>query len=198
VIISKFHPNLIARAPKSPEILPVLAELQMHPTYKTESERTLFFFASLASIQRKAMKQKYHIRKDDKEKTLRIQEFAVLTANTGKQSSPPIQDDDFSLLCEQTYGAKEVKSASSTGKDDLILLLRNQHFFPIGVYMDEIAKVVMEMYASKGEQYEDLVFDDKAVLGSDFSEQKTVAEITDDIEQNPAENLDTLIEGDSK
>lgn len=144
------------------------------------------------------MKQKYHIRKDVKEKTLRIQEFAVLTANTGKQSYPLIQDDDFSLLCEQTYGAREVKNASSTGKDDLILLLRNRHFFPIGTYMDEIARIVMEMYASKGEQHEELVFDDKVVLGSGFSEQKTDAEITDDIKQKPAENLDTLIEGDSK
>ena len=143
------------------------------------------------------MKQKYHIRKDVKGKTLLIQEFAILTANTGKQKYPKIQDDDYSLLCQQTYGAGEVKNATSTGKDDLILLLRNQHFFPIGTYMDKIADVVMGMYASKGEQYEDLVFDDKTVLMSNLEEQATVAEITDDTKQNPAKNIDTLIEDDS-
>ena len=144
------------------------------------------------------MKQKYHIRKDVKEKTLIIQEFAVLTANTGKQKYPQTQDDDYSLLCEQTYGATEVKSASSAGKDDLILLLRNQHFFPVGTYMDKIADVVLEMYTAKGEQHEDLVFDDKVVLVSSHNEQETVAEITHAIKQKPAENVDTLIEGDSK
>jgi len=144
------------------------------------------------------MKQKYHIRKDVKEKALHIQEFAVLTANTGKQKYPQIQEDDYSLLCEQTYGAKEVKSASSRGKDDLILLLRNRHFFPIGTYMDEIAKIVMEMYASKGEQHEDLVFDDKVVLVSSLDAEETVADIKHDIKQKPAENIDTLIEGNSK
>ncbi|MGD9301074.1 MAG: hypothetical protein PVI13_05835 [Desulfobacterales bacterium] len=143
------------------------------------------------------MKQKYHIRKDVEGKTLRIQEFAVLTANTGKQKYPKIQDDDYSLLCEQTYGAKEVKSASSTGKDDLILLLRNQHFFPIGTYMDKIADVVMGMYAANGEQHEDLFFDDKAVLISNLEEQVALAEITDETKQNPADSIDTLIEDDS-
>ena len=144
------------------------------------------------------MKQKYHIRKDVKEKALHIQEFAILTANTGRQKYPQIQEDDYSLLCEQTYGAKEVKSASSRGKDDLILLLRNRHFFPIGTYMDEIAKIVMEMYASKGEQHEDLVFDDKVVLVSSLDAEETVADIKHDIKQKPAENIDTLIEGNSK
>lgn len=143
------------------------------------------------------MKQKYHIRKDVKAKTLLIQEFAVLTANTGKQKYPEIQDDDYSLLCEQTYSAREVKSASSTGKDDLILLLRNQHFFPIGIYMEKIAEVVMGMYASKGEQHEDLIFDDKAILVGSLDEQGTVAEIKDEKENDQAENIDTLIEEDS-
>ena len=143
------------------------------------------------------MKQKYHIRKDVKKKTLLIQEFAILTANTGKQKYPKIQDDDYSLLCEQTYGAVEVKSASSTGKDDLILLLRNRHFFPIGTYMDKIADVVMGMYASKGERHEDLVFDDKTILMDNLDEQVTLAEITDDTKLNPAKNVDTLIKDDS-
>jgi hypothetical protein len=130
------------------------------------------------------MKQKYHFWKDDKQQTLLIQEFAVLTANTGKQKYAKIQDDDYSLLCEQTYTAGDIKRA--TEKDDLILLLRNQHFFPISTYMDKIADVVIGMYAAKGELHEDLVFDDKAVLAESLNEQATVAEITDDTKKNPA------------
>jgi hypothetical protein len=144
------------------------------------------------------MKQKYHIKKDVKAKTLLIQEFAVLTTNTGKQKYPNIQGDDYRLLCEQIYGAKEVKSASSTGKDNLILLLRNQHFFPIHTYMDKIADVVMGMYTAKGEQLEDLVFDDKAVLVGSIDEQVAVAEIKNEKGENPAENIDPLIEDDAK
>ena len=144
------------------------------------------------------MKQKYHIRKDVKAKTLFIQEFAVLTADTGKQKYPEFQDDDYSLVCEQSYNAREVKSASSTGKDDLILLLRNEHFFPIETYMDKIADAVMAMYASKGEQYEDLVFDDKAVLAGSLDGQETVTEVKDETGEEEDESIDTLIDEDDE
>ena len=140
------------------------------------------------------MKQKYHIRKDVKSRTLLIQEFAVLAADTGKQKYAEIQDDDYSLLCEQSYNAKEVKSATTTGKDDLILLLRNQHFFPIETYMDKIADVVMGMYAAKGEQHEDLVFDDKAILAGSLDEQEAITEINDETDANEAKSVDTLID----
>jgi hypothetical protein len=144
------------------------------------------------------MKQKYHLSKDMKAKTLTIQEFAVLSADTGKQKYPEVQGDQYSLLCEQTYDAREVKSASSTGKDELIMLLRNQHFFPIGIYMEKIADAVMDMYAAKGEQNEELVFDDKAVLVESAEAQAAIAEVNDDSEQTPAENIDTLIADDSE
>ena len=140
------------------------------------------------------MKQKYRIRKDVKSRTLLIQEFAVLAADTGKQKYAEIQDDDYSLLCEQSYSAKEVKSATTTGKDDLILLLRNQHFFPIETYMDKIADVVMGMYAAKGEQHEDLVFDDKAILAGSLDEQEAITEINDETDANEAKSVDTLID----
>ena len=145
------------------------------------------------------MKQKYHLRKDVKAKTLQIQEFAVLSASTGKQKYPEIQDDDYSLLCEQTYSAKDVKSASSTGRDELIMLLRNRHFFPIGTYMEQIADVVMGMYAAKGEQFEEIVFDDKAVLVASLEAQAVVAEIDDAAEEasDEDEDIDSLISDDS-
>ena len=143
------------------------------------------------------MKQKYHIRKDVKARTLLIREFAVLAADAGKQKYAEIQDDDYSLLCEQSYSAKDVKSASSAGKEDLILLLRNQHFFPIETYMDKIADVVMGMYAAKGEQHEDLVFDDKAVLAGSINEQGTITEINDESGEKSDEGINNLIKEDS-
>ena len=140
------------------------------------------------------MKQKYHIRKDVKARTLLIQEFAVLAADSGKQKYAEIQDDDYSLLCEQSYNAKDVKSASTTGKDDLILLLRNEHFFPIETYMDKIADVVMDMYAAKGEQHEELMFDDKAILAGSLEEQEMIAEVNDETDEDKAKGADSLID----
>ena len=56
----------------------------------------------------------------------------------------------------------------------------------------------MDMYTLKGEQYEELIFDDKAVLAGSPSEQGTVAEIKDDAKPKSAETVDTLIKDDSK
>jgi hypothetical protein len=116
------------------------------------------------------MKQKYHIWKNVKSKELRIQEYAVLTAESRKQKLPGLDDEDFSLLCEQTYQADEVEKATSLGKDDLILFLRNQHFFPIESYMEIIADAVTAMYASPGKQHEYLIFDDKEILSGTLPE----------------------------
>ena len=147
------------------------------------------------------MKQKYRIWKNEKERELLIQEYAVLTAANRKQKFPGLEDEDFSLLSEQTYQADEVKKATSRGKDELILLLRNRHFFPIGLYMDLIADAVTTMYASKGEQHEDLIFDDKEVLmGAPVeSEKEAIPEIEEDTGKKQASSdIDNLLEDDSQ
>jgi len=146
------------------------------------------------------MKQKYRIWKKVKGKKLLIQEYAVLTAANRKQKHPGLLDEDFSLLCEQTYQADEVKKAASRGKDELILFLRNQHFFPIGMYMNLIADTVTTMYASKGEQHEDLIFDDKEILldGPPEVKNEAITEIEEDLNgDDQAENIDDLLEDDS-
>lgn len=147
------------------------------------------------------MKQKYRIWKNVKEKELHIQEYAVLTADSKKQKFPRLQDEDFSLLCEQTYQADQVQKATALGKDELILLLRNQHFFPIGKYMDLIADTVTTMYASKDEQHQDLIFDDKGILQSELQAAETKA--ISDIKKastggEPAKGIDDLLEDDSQ
>jgi hypothetical protein len=147
------------------------------------------------------MKQKYRIWKNVKGKELLIQEYAVLTASSRKQKFSRMEDEKFSLLCEQTYQADEVKKATSRGKDELILFLRNQHFFPIGLYMELIADAVTTMYASKGEQHEDLIFDDKEILLGALAkaENKAINEIEEDVNgDGPVYDTDDLPEDDSQ
>ena len=142
------------------------------------------------------MKQKYRIWKNVKGKNLHIQEYAVLSADSRKQKLPGLQDEDFSLLCEQVYEAEEVKKASSKGKDELILFLRNQHFYPIGVYMNLIADTVMEMYESKGEQNENLIFDDKVHMLGESEELGSVVEIENDKDGESEDDIDDLLDDD--
>ena len=146
------------------------------------------------------MKQKYHIWKNVKGKELLIQEYAVLTAESRKQKHLGLESDDFSLLCEQSYQADEVENATLRGKEELILFLRNQHFFPIGLYMDLIADTVTNMYAAKGEQQEDLIFDDKQVLlgGLPEVEDETISDIEEEEGgDDSADDIDDLLEDDS-
>ena len=145
------------------------------------------------------MKQKYRIWKNVEGENLLIQEYAVLTADSRKQKLRGLQDEDFSLICEQTYQADEVKDAFKQGKDELILLLRNPHFFPIGLHVDLIADAVIAMYASKGEQHEDLIFDDKEILQGALPEIETIAAAPDDeTSEKPENNIDELLEDDSQ
>lgn len=144
------------------------------------------------------MKQKYRIWKNVKGENLLIQEYAVLTADFRKQKLPRLQDEDFSLLCEQTYQADEVKNAFTQGKDELILFLRNQHFFPIGLYMDHIADTVISMYTSKGERREDLIFDDKEILMGALPEAETIAAIDNKTSEKPESDIDEMLEDDSQ
>ena len=143
------------------------------------------------------MKQKYHIWKNEKGKNLHIQEYAVLAAESRKQKLPGLQDEDFSLLCEQIYAAEEVRKASSKGKDELILFLRNKHFYPIGVYMGLIADTVIAMYASDGEQNEYLVFDDKIDLLGDSDALGSVLEVDNGKDSESEDDVGDLLEDDS-
>ena len=61
------------------------------------------------------MKQKYIILKEKDNKLIKIQEFAEL------------DKDKLSLLCEEAYDFKKIKSAISDGQDALILALRTKN-----------------------------------------------------------------------
>ena len=98
------------------------------------------------------MKQKYLIINDKKNKQFKIQEFAELNKET------------LSLLCEEAYDYKTIKSAVSTGKDALISTLRTNNFYPPGIYAEKIAAAVYQLHKSKAEEPVELFFDDINLL----------------------------------
>jgi hypothetical protein len=64
------------------------------------------------------MKQKFVISKSDDNKEFKIEEFAEL------------EKEIMSLMCEETYSSKDIKSAISESKEALVSLLRTKNFFP--------------------------------------------------------------------
>ena len=83
------------------------------------------------------MRQKYEIVRDDDNKRLIIREFAEL------------DKDVMSLLCEETYDKKAIKSAMALGRDTLIAALRTKNLYPPGMYAGKIAETVVELYGAK-------------------------------------------------
>jgi hypothetical protein len=123
------------------------------------------------------MKQKYEILKDDENKRLIIREFAEL------------DKDSMSLLCEESYDKKAVKSAMGIGKHALIDALRTKNLYPPGTYADRIAEKVMELYGTKSKSSDEIVFDDLEFL----SREHEAAETAKSYEAEPAE-IDELLE----
>jgi hypothetical protein len=98
------------------------------------------------------MKQKYLILKDTENKQIKIQEFAEL------------EKDSLSLLCEEAYDFRVIKSAAKTGKDELISALRTKNLYPPGSYALKIADAVVELAKSKDKVSVELFFDDIELL----------------------------------
>jgi hypothetical protein len=98
------------------------------------------------------MKQKYEILKDEENKRLIIREYAEL------------DKDVMSLLCEESYDKKAVRSAIGAGRETLINALRTKNLYPPGMYAGKIADKVIEIYGSKAKTSEEIVFDDLEFL----------------------------------
>ena len=125
------------------------------------------------------MKQKYLISKENDQKKLIIKEFAEL------------DKERLSLLCEEEYDNKIIKSAISQGKEALISELRTNNMYPPGVYAEKIAQAVIDIFASKESQSIELFFNDIDLL---IKEQEPSEDI-DKIE-SIAEDIDELIGDD--
>ena len=125
------------------------------------------------------MKQKYNILKEKDNKLIKIQEFAEL------------DKDKLSLLCEEAYDFKKIKSAISDGQDALILALRTKNMYPPGIYAEKIAMAVAELYKSKEKDSVELLFDDIELL----AKGRKAAVVSKEIEDSSS-NIDELLEDD--
>jgi len=125
------------------------------------------------------MKQKYLIINDKENKQFKIQEFAELNKET------------LSLLCEEAYDYKTIKSAISTGKDALISTLRTNNLYPPGIYAEKIADAIVQLYKSKDEESVELFFDDINLL----AKKRRSSAISEQIEDDSTD-LDEMLEDD--
>ncbi len=125
------------------------------------------------------MKQKYLIINDKENKQFKIQEFAELNKET------------LSLLCEEAYDYKTIKTAVSTGKDALISTLRTNNLYPPGIYAEKIASAIVQLHKSKDEESVELFFDDINLLAKKRKSSAIVEEIEDD-----STDLDEMLEDD--
>ena len=123
------------------------------------------------------MKQKYLIIKDKETKQIKIQEYAELNKEM------------LSLLCEEAYDYKTIKSGISAGPEALIASLRTNNLYPPGIYAEKIASAVAELYKSKDQESLELFFDDTNLL----AKNREAAEVTEQIEED-APDMDEMIE----
>ena len=125
------------------------------------------------------MKQKYLIIKDKEKKQIKIQEYAELNKEM------------LSLLCEEAYDYKTIKSGISAGPETLIASLRTNNLYPPGIYAEKIASAVTELYKSKDQESLELFFDDINLL----AKNREAAEVTEQLEED-APDMDEMIEED--
>ncbi len=125
------------------------------------------------------MKQKFLILKDEDKNELIIREFAEL------------DKENFSLLCEETYDNKTIKSAIEKGKRLLISTLSTKNMYPPGLFADKIAESVMAIYSSESDKSVELFFDDIDLV-REVKEEPKILDIT---EEEPEEGYE-LQEGE--
>jgi len=123
------------------------------------------------------MKQKYLIINDKANKQIKIQEYAELNKEM------------LSLLCEEAYDYKTIKSAISAGPEALISALRTNNLYPPGIYAEKIASAVTELYKAKDQESLELFFDDINLL----AQKREIAEVTEQLEDDSAD-LDEMLD----
>ena len=131
------------------------------------------------------MKQKFLISKENDQKKLIIKEFAEL------------DKEKLSLLCEEEYDNKIIKSAILQGKEKLISELRTNNMYPPGVYAEKIAQAVIDIFGSKDSQSIELSFNDIDLLIKEQSPSEDIGEIesiADDIDELIGDDLEKKLE----
>ena len=132
------------------------------------------------------MKQKYLILKGEDNKSIIIKEFAEL------------DKEMLSLLCEETYDIKGIKSAVSGGKDAVVSAIRTSNMYPAGVYAEKIADSVITLCKSKDQDSVEVYFDDFDLISTKQKKaEKPKAEEEAEAAEESAE-IDDLIKDDDK
>lgn len=135
------------------------------------------------------MKQKFVILKSDDQKEFKIEEFAEL------------EKDIMSLMCEEKYVSKNIKSAISAGKEALISLLRTKNFFPTALWINQIADAVIELHDNKQEYSAEVLFDDKEDKVSAMEVRAEIEQLEDEIDEvdeSEPDEFDQLIDENDK
>ena len=112
------------------------------------------------------MKQRYFISRDKNTSELTIEEYAAVAGNVKRYEISALAQDDFTLLCTETYEGKMIKRAISEGKESLVSVLRTDNLYPISIYANVIADSVIELYGKDGKLSSELLFDDLDLLAS--------------------------------
>ncbi len=112
------------------------------------------------------MKQRYFISRDKNTSELTIEEYAAVAGNVKRYEISALAQDDFTLLCTETYEGKMIKKAISEGKETLVSVLRTDNLYPISIYANVIADSVIELYGKDGKLSSELLFDDLDLLAS--------------------------------
>ena len=120
------------------------------------------------------MRQKFSIRRNDQTDELNIKEYANLDREY-KNNLSRLDQEFFSLLCEETYDDEKIIKAIKQGKESLILTLRTLNMYPVDVYSEKIADSVIKLYDSQNSFYAELLFDDKEFLVSSPNYRKQSA-----------------------
>ncbi len=112
------------------------------------------------------MKQRYFISRDKNTSELTIEEYAAVAGNVKRHEVHALAEDDFTLLCTETYEGKMIKKAISQGKETLVSVLRTDNLYPISIYANVIADSVIELYGKDDSLSRELLFDDLDLLAS--------------------------------
>ena len=123
------------------------------------------------------MKQKFVISRDSDKKELIIKEYAE------------IEKDRLSLVCEETYDDKVIKTAMEKSKEALYSALRTDKLYPPIFVTMNIGEAIIEVYGSKNKPSTEFVFNNIDFITKDGEKP----EIEDDIEDNE-DDLDDLLE----
>ena len=124
------------------------------------------------------MKHKYVIQRNGQKNTLIIQEFAEL------------DKDDLSLVCEETYPDAAIEAAMSGKAETLLQAIRTKNFYPPNLYANSIAGTIIDIYNSKNNAEQELIFDDLDFITKDIEKPKA------DASMDESSDIDELIEED--